>query len=41
MNISDIYSRCKNCGYEFTDLSELTYCHNCQRAYDLGREASK
>ena len=31
-------SLCKNCGYEVTELSELGYCQNCQRAYDLGKE---
>ena len=31
-------SLCKNCGYEVSELSELGYCQNCQRAYDIGRE---
>ena len=29
---------CKNCDYESSELSKLGYCHNCQNAYDLGKE---
>jgi len=41
MNISDIYSRCANCGYEVTDKSERDFCQNCERAYQLGQEEGK
>ncbi len=32
---------CNNCGYEVAEVSELGYCQNCQRAYDLGREGKQ
>jgi hypothetical protein len=40
MNLSD-YLTCSNCTYEVDEASELGYCQNCQRAYDLGKESGR
>lgn len=35
------YLTCENCTYEVDEASELGYCQNCQRAYDLGKESER
>ena len=28
--------RCRNCGYEVTEVNEIEYCQTCEDAYNMG-----